>query len=182
MITYFLSPNYFSMREKIGMGEKMENRNRKKGKCERYGWQIWNATTLKLIAAALMFLDHIHQMFAHRGAPLALTMAGRAVFPIFLFAAADSFHYTHSKRGYLKRLLFASWGMTGFTFLLQIAALLLLSGISYAAGGGIQWMMCFAAIPMALYNGERGRGMKNFFSLFAPEYMGVRYLLSAALF
>ena len=82
-------------------------------------WQVLNATTLKLLAVVLMFLDHIHQMFAAAGAPLWLTMAGRLVFPIFLFASAESFHYTRSKKNYLKRLLFASWGMTIFTFVLQ---------------------------------------------------------------
>lgn len=48
-------------------------------------WKILNATTLKLLAVLLMFLDHIHQMFVHVGAPLWLTMAGRLAFPIFLF-------------------------------------------------------------------------------------------------
>lgn len=88
-------------------------------KDNEYKWEILNATALKLLAVFCMFLDHIHQMFAHRGAPIWLTMAGRLVFPIFLFAAAESFHYTHSKKEYLQRLLFASWGMTIYTFILQ---------------------------------------------------------------
>lgn len=262
-----------------------------------YKWRILDATMLKLLAAALMLLDHIHQMFVHVGAPIWLTMAGRLVFPIFLFAASESFYYTHSKQRYLKRLLFASWGMTAFTLLLQkivpnenvvlmnnafstfflaglymllwdyfvegvhkketkqvikaifycfipflgalplylatilsfnenvsisvirllitasffvpnilsveggysmvalgvafyifrnhrlvqIAALLILSGIVYMVGGGIQWMMCFAAIPILMYNHKRGRGMKNFFYIFYPAHIGLLYILSAAL-
>ena len=55
-------------------------------------WQILNATTLKLIAVILMFLDHIHQMYAWKGAPLWLTMLGRPVFPIFFFIAAERYH------------------------------------------------------------------------------------------
>ncbi|MGL5439760.1 MAG: TraX family protein [Filifactoraceae bacterium] len=86
-------------------------------KCQN--WKIFTATTLKLIAVALMFMDHIHQMFVSVGAPMWLTMVGRLVFPIFLFVSAESFHYTRSKKEYLKRLLFASWGMTVLTFLLQ---------------------------------------------------------------
>ena len=35
--------------------------------------------------------------------PLWLTMLGRLVFPIFLFLAADSFHYTHDRLAYLRR-------------------------------------------------------------------------------
>lgn len=262
-----------------------------------YKWKILNATTLKLLGIFFMFLDHVHQMFAYRGAPIWLTMVGRLVFPIFLFASAESFHYTHSKKKYLQRLLFASWGMTIFTFALQaiipssdvvlmnnafrtffvaglymlfwdyftegiytkswkkiltavlcfliplvftlpiylvavlsfnqeipasvirllatvallvpniltveggfamvalgvafyifrkyrwlqVAVLLVLSGMIYMIDGGFQWMMCFAAIPMLLYNGKRGYGMKNFFYIFYPVHIGLLYVLSAIL-
>lgn len=259
--------------------------------------KILNITIIKLIAVVLMFMDHIHQMFTVVGAPVWLTMAGRLVFPMFLFAAAESFHYTHSKKKYLQRLLFASWGMTLFTFLLQqavpnenvvlmnnafstffmaglymlfwdwfaegmhkkeiklviksilycfipvlcalppflivmfsmsgnvstsvirylsvatmfipniltveggyafvllgvlfyifrekrsiqIIVLLILSVLTYMTDGGFQCLMCLAAIPMVLYNGERGRGMKNFFYMFYPAHIGILYLVSSLL-
>lgn len=79
-------------------------------------WKLLSATAIKLIAVVFMFMDHIHQMFVTIGAPIWLTMVGRLVFPMFLFTAAESFYYTHNKRKYLQRLLFASWGMTAFTF------------------------------------------------------------------
>lgn len=78
-------------------------------------YQILNATTIKYIAAGLMLLDHIHQMFAANGAPMWLTMLGRPVFPMFLFLAADSFFYTSDRRRYLLRLLVASWCTTLLT-------------------------------------------------------------------
>lgn len=84
-------------------------------------WQVLDATALKLLAMALMTADHIHQMFAPAGAPLWLTILGRPVFPLFLFAAAEGFHYTRSRRRYLLRLLLASWGMTLLTTALQQA-------------------------------------------------------------
>lgn len=257
-------------------------------------WKKLNATTIKLIAVVLMFLDHIHQMFVHIGAPIWLNMVGRLVFPMFLFISAESFFHTRNKKKYILRLLIASLCMTVFTFLLQrilpndqivlmnnafgtffvaalymqawdwfvdgirnkapkqivkavlfglipivcviptfllgqlalnqsiplstlqffamlsllipniltvegglvtialgvlfyvfrrhrfaqIISLFLVSALSFVMSGGIQWMMCFAAIPMLLYNGERGRGMKNFFYIFYPAHIGLLYIIS----
>lgn len=257
-------------------------------------WQILDATTLKFLAVLLMVLDHIHEMFVSMGAPMWLTMAGRLVFPMFLFAASESFYYTHSKKRYLQRLLFASWGMTIFTFLLQtvlpnpnvvlmnnafstffvtglymlcwdtlkagirqkspmkigkaaviflvpilcaipvylmamlsfnenvpgsvirllarisrlipnilaveggaslvalgllfyifrkhraiqIVVLLALSLIVYLSGNAVQSLMALAAIPIALYNGKRGKGMKNFFYIFYPAHIGLLYCIA----
>ena len=265
---------------------------------KKFNWQFLNATTLKLIAATLMFIDHIHEMFSHVGAPMWLTMLGRLVFPMFLFTSSESFHYTHSKKRYLIRLLIASWFMTTFTFVLQgilpndnvtlmnnafstffvsglymlfwdifvdsihqksilkiigvillcfipvllsmpvliggflvanenispdivryiaifslylpsilivegsyfsvllgllfyifrknrvlqIAVLVAMSAYIFITGDRIQSIMIFAAVPIALYNGEKGKGIKNFFYIFYPLHIGILYVISTLVF
>lgn len=66
-----------------------------------------------------MVFDHIHQMFVPMGAPIWLAYLGRPVFSILLFLTVDSFHYTHSRKKYLSRLLVGSWVMTFSAFVLQ---------------------------------------------------------------
>ena len=256
-----------------------------------------DATTIKFIAAALMFVDHIHEMFSSMGVPAWVDLFGRPVFPLFLFLAADSFYYTHSKKGYIQRLLLASWCMTllttvtarlvpnetvglmnnafstffvtalwmrGWDYLqkgrhnrdrkatrkgillflvpllcilptalmlflalnglasqgviqvLAFVSLLLPSFISVEGGplyvvlgllfyifrenrraqvllvlafavlafcidGGVQWAIALAAIPMLLYNGQKGKGCKNFFYIFYPTHIIGLYLLATFL-
>lgn len=82
--------------------------------------QKLDASTLKYLVCVLMFVDHIHEMFAPLGlCPHWVDAFGRPVFPIFLFLAADSFHYTHDRKRYLLRLLVASWCMAAITMLTQ---------------------------------------------------------------
>lgn len=264
---------------------------------ENASWHCLSATAIKFLAAALMFVDHIHQMFSSMGVPSWVDLFGRPVFPLFLFLAADSFHYTHSKKSYIKRLLIASWSMTvltclterlvpnetialmnnafstffvaslymlGWDFLqdglhhkeakkirisilimltpiafilptalmlflalngmastgtiqllsfismlfpnliaveggplyvllgllfyifrenrrIQIAIVLAFGIIAYLISGGVQWAIMLAAVPMILYNGQKGKGVKNFFYIFYPTHIIALYLLATFL-
>jgi len=257
-----------------------------------------NATAIKLIACALMFCDHVHQMFYHVGAPVWLTWLGRPVFPMFLFASAESFHYTRNRKKYIIRLgiaavlakilfltvqkiwpseqvmlvnnafstfFISAWYMMawdrlrdgirekktskvvttlllclvpmltalptllivaafpdGSGWLFQSALLLAMSipNLLYAEGGVLmvalgvafyvlrsrrwaqiaalgavsvlqivqargwdsQALMFLAAVPMLLYDGQRGRGFKYFFYIFYPVHILALYFLSVLLF
>lgn len=63
-----------------------------------------DGAAIKLIAAALMVLDHIYQLFYSLGAPLWFRLVGRTVAPVFAFFSAEAFFYTRSKRRYMCRL------------------------------------------------------------------------------
>ena len=41
-----------------------------------------------------------------------------------------------------------------------------------------QWMMVFAIIPMFLYNGRKGFGLKNFFYIFYPVHIYILYIVA----
>lgn len=61
-----------------------------------------DAFALKLLAMALMLLDHAWA--ALPGTAGWMTAAGRIAFPVFAFQLAEGFFYTHDRRRYLKRL------------------------------------------------------------------------------
>lgn len=62
---------------------------------------------------------------------------------------------------------------------MQILVLLILSVLVYITGDKIQCIMGLAAIPIVMYNGKRGYGMKNFFYIFYPAHIGILYIISA---
>jgi hypothetical protein len=47
-----------------------------------------------------------------------------------------------------------------------------------SGSGDPQWMMIFAAIPMMLYDGRRGKGSKYFFYIFYPAHIYVFYIIA----
>lgn len=76
-------------------------------------------TQLKFIGIVLMVFDHIHQMFNYAGVPSWFSMLGRLVLPIFLFMAAEGFHYTKDRKKYMLRLLIGFWMMNILTFIIS---------------------------------------------------------------
>ncbi|GHU66418.1 membrane protein [Clostridia bacterium] len=61
----------------------------------------------------------------------------------------------------------------------QMVPLAVLSLMSFTSGGdSIQWMMIFAAIPILLYNGQRGGGNKYFFYIFYPAHIYAFYIIA----
>ncbi|WP_376716330.1 TraX family protein [Vagococcus carniphilus] len=60
--------------------------------------------------------------------------------------------------------------------------LFLLRNPSAAFTLNTQWMMVFSVIPILLYNGEKGRGMRSFFYIFYPAHIWLLYIIASIIY
>jgi hypothetical protein len=58
---------------------------------------------------------------------------------------------------------------------LAVSALIWYSSRTSPDSGNFQWLMGFAVIPLLLYNGKRGKGMKYFFYVYYPAHIYLLY-------
>jgi hypothetical protein len=65
--------------------------------------------------------------------------------------------------------------------LAQMGIVALISILSALTARNAQWLMVSALVPMALYNGQRGRGGKYFFYIFYPAHIYILYLIAWAM-
>lgn len=114
------------------------------------GFHALNAFTLKLLALALMLLDHIHFYFPD--SPDWFHSAGRLAAPLFFFFAAEGYAHTRDIRRYMLRMfIFAlvmaagsellTFALPGGTidnniFLSLFAALVLMAALDWARSSG----------------------------------------------
>ncbi|MDT2833726.1 TraX family protein [Vagococcus carniphilus] len=63
-----------------------------------------------------------------------------------------------------------------------VALIFLLGNPSAAFTSNTQWMMIFSVIPILLYNGEKGRGMRSFFYIFYPAHIWLLYIIASIIY
>lgn len=127
-----------------------------------------NAFQLKLLAAALMTLDHIQAYFPD-SVPLAFHWLGRMSAPIFFFLLIEGYTYTRNRRRYMLRLaagaavmaagstlllyLLPGGSIPNNIFLSMLGALLLLTTYNWALrseSGATGWLLCCALASLMI--------------------------------
>ncbi len=65
----------------------------------------------------------------------------------------------------------------------QVAVLAALSALLFAVSRDASnpWLTVLAILPILLYNGEKGRGMKYFFYVFYPAHIYILYVIATLL-
>ena len=116
-------------------------------------YQILDATTLKIVAAVIMVIDHMGYMFFPR--VIWLRKIGRISMPIFAFFISEGFAHTKDRRRYLCRMLL-------FAVISELP-------FDLAFYGKVYWryqnvMFSFSLAILALLLLEKGRGFGTWWS------------------
>lgn len=129
---------------------------------------------LKVLGVILMTFDHIHA-FSGLTTPFWFGWLGRPVATIFLFASAEGYRHTRSKKKYLLRLLAGFWLMNFGNYF--VSKLFPLEGVELCANifGTLFW----GVFAMFLYDSVRaGIREKSALKILCPAAV---ILISAAL-
>ena len=112
-----------------------------------------NALDLKLIAMALMLIDHIFYVPLHEQASFQwMDFIGRLAFPIFAFQIAEGFVHTHNFRKYLSRVFL-------FALISEIPFDLAFYGsFFYTDHQNVMFTFCIALILLAIIDKARKKG------------------------
>lgn len=114
-----------------------------------------DALTLKLLAMALMLLDHT---WATVWSVPWFTMAGRLAYPIFAFQIVEGFYHTSDRKRYMKRmLLFALISEIPFNLMVG-------NGFVYPFHQNVMFTFLLALLLMNWMENSRGS---------LPKYLGV---------
>ena len=125
-----------------------------------------DALTLKLLAMALMLLDHT---WATVWSVPWFTMVGRLAFPIFAFQVAEGFFHTSSRKKYIHRMLL-------FALISEIPFNLLAAGsISYPFHQNVMFTFLIALLLMSWM--ERAKERKGRFAAVTAVCVVLAYLL-----
>ena len=136
-------------------------------------WRCLNALTLKLLAMALMFLDHAWA--ALPGTAAWMTAVGRIAFPIFAFQLAEGFFRTHDRRRYLKRLF-------GFALLSELPFdRVVEGGWFYPFHQNVLFTFCLAFLCMLVLEKAKAKG-PLVFCLSAAGVLAVSFLVGFVTF
>ncbi|GKT04688.1 hypothetical protein OKN36_22240 [Furfurilactobacillus sp. OKN36] len=124
---------------------------------------------LSLVGTAVLFVPNLSlRVVAARISQFIPNIFTTEGGPLFILLAVLFYLFRNNRWGQVASLAIVSLIFTGLNF----------HGLFST---NYSWMMLGAIIPIALYNGQRGRSDKWFFYVFYPMHIWVLYLLAFAL-
>jgi hypothetical protein len=154
-------------------------------------------STLFMAAFYMWMIDRLKRGVEEKNAAVILSAIGGFLFPFIISLALILVLQSGNPRAALIFLFIPNpvsaeggfilvfMGVFFYIFrkyrLAQAALVLVISAVSWygsrniPASGEFQWLMCFAVIPIFLYNGKQGRGGKYFFYVFYPAHIYLFY-------